>query len=98
MPAVALLAVSFVAPAIFVEAGRPDWTLPAIAIAIGPLLLWLDHRVVTARYRPVGWALIVVPLLLVATMSGTALVATTGLAVGGSCWPPLWRASMTSRR
>jgi hypothetical protein len=76
------LAASFAAPAIVIAAGKPDWTLPAIAVTIGPLLLWLDHRVVIARYRPVGWALVIVPLLLVATMSGTALVATTGLAAG----------------
>jgi hypothetical protein len=76
------LAASFLAPAIVIAAGKADWTLPAIAVTIGPLLLWLDRRVVIARYRPVGWALIVGPLLLVATMSGTALVATTGLAAG----------------
>lgn len=76
------LIASFAAPAIVIAAGEPDWTLPAIAITIGPLLLWLDRRVVIPRYRPVGWALILVPLLLVATMSGTALVATTGLAAG----------------
>jgi len=76
------LAASFLAPAIVIAAGRADWTLPSIAITIGPLLLWLDRRVGIARYRPVGWSLIVAPLLLVATMSGTALVATTGLAAG----------------
>ncbi len=76
------LVASFAAPAIVIAAGKPDWTLPAIAITIGPLLLWLDHRVVIPRYRPAGWALIVVPLLLVATMSGTPLIATTGLGAG----------------
>jgi len=76
------LVASFAAPAIVIAAGKPDWTLPAIAITIGPLLLWLDHRVVLARYRPVGWALVIAPLVLVAAMSGTALVATTGLAAG----------------
>ncbi len=76
------LVASFAAPAIAIAAGKPDWTLPAIAITIGPLLLWLDHRVVIPRYRPVGWALIIVPLLLVATMSGTPLIATTGLGAG----------------
>jgi hypothetical protein len=34
------------------------------------------------RYRPVGWALTVGPFILVATMSGTALVGTTGLVAG----------------
>jgi hypothetical protein len=76
------LVASFAAPAIVIAAGKPNWTLPAIAITIGPLLLWLDQRVVIPRYRPVAWALILVPLLFVATMSGTALVATTGLAAG----------------
>ena len=56
--------------------------LPSIAITIGPLLLWLDHEVHIPRYRLAGWALIVGPLLLVATMSGTALIATTGIAAG----------------
>lgn len=76
------LVASFVVPAIVIAAGYPDWTLPSIAITIGPLLLWLDHRVDIPRLRPVGWALIVGPVLLVATMSGAALAATTGLAAG----------------
>ena len=41
-----------------------------------------DHKVHIPRYRPVGWALIAGPVILVATMSGTALVATTGIAAG----------------
>lgn len=76
------LVASFAAPAVVIAVGKPDWTLPAIAITIGPLLLWLDQKVQIPRYRPVGWALVVVPLLLVATLSGTALVATTGLGAG----------------
>ncbi len=76
------LAASFVAPVVVIVAGHPDWTLPSIAITIGPLLLWLDHRVHIPRYRPVGWALIVGPVLLASTMSGTALTAATGLAAG----------------
>ena len=39
-------------------------------------------RVHIPRYRPAGWALIVGPVLLAATMSGTALTATTGIAAG----------------
>ena len=39
-------------------------------LTIGPLLLWLDHEVHIPRYRPVGWALIIGPVLLAATMSG----------------------------
>ncbi len=75
-------AAAIVLPIIVIEAGHSDWVLPSIAITIGPLLLWLDHRVHIPRYRPVGWALTVGPLILVATLSGTALVATTGLAAG----------------
>jgi hypothetical protein len=76
------LIAAFVLPIIVIAAGHSDWVLPSIAITIGPLLLWLDHVVHIPRYRPVGWALTVGPVILVATMSGTALVATTGLAAG----------------
>ena len=76
------LAASFAAPAAVIAAGHTDWVLPSIAITIGPLLLWLDHRVEIPRYRPAGWVLIVGPLLLAATMSGSALAATTGIAAG----------------
>jgi hypothetical protein len=69
-------------PVIVSAAGHSDWVLPSIAITIGPLLLWLDHRVHIPRYRPVGWALTIGPVILVATLSGTALVATTGIAAG----------------
>src|SRR5271166_4448717 len=75
-------AAAFVLPVIVIAAGHSDWVLPSIAITIGPLLLWLDHRVQIPRYRPVGWALTVGPVILVATMSGTALVATTGITAG----------------
>ena len=60
-------------PATATAAGRSDWVLPSIVITIGPLLLWLDHLVHIPRYRPVGWALIAGPVILVATMSGSAL-------------------------
>jgi hypothetical protein len=76
------LVASFVFPVIVIAAGHSDWVLPSIAITIGPLLLWLDHLVHIPRYRPVGWALTVGPFVLVATMSGSALAATTGLAAG----------------
>ena len=75
-------AAAIVLPVIVSAAGHSDWVLPSIAITIGPLLLWLDHRVHIPRYRPVGWALTVGPVILVATMSGTPLVATTGIAAG----------------
>jgi hypothetical protein len=79
---VAELAAAFALPVLVVSAGHSDWVLPSIAITIGPLLLYLDHRVDIPRYRPVGWALTVGPLLLVATLSGTPLIATTGIAAG----------------
>jgi hypothetical protein len=75
-------AAAIVLPVIVSSAGHSDWVLPSIAITIGPLLLWLDHKVDIPRYRPVGWALTVGPVILVATMSGTPLVATTGIAAG----------------
>ena len=76
-------AAAFVLPVVVIAAGHSDWVLPSIAITIGPLLLWLDRAVHIPRYRPVGWALTVGPVILVATLSGTALVATTGIAAGG---------------
>jgi hypothetical protein len=76
------LVASFAAPALVVATGHSDWVLPSIAITIGPLLLWLDHRVHIPRYRPVAWTLIVGPVILAAVMSGTALAATTGIAAG----------------
>jgi hypothetical protein len=76
------LVASLALPVIVIAAGHADWVLPSIAITIGPLLLRLDHLVHIPRYRPVGWALTIGPLILVATLSGTALAATTGLAAG----------------
>jgi hypothetical protein len=76
------LIASFAAPAAVIAAGRPDWVLPSIAITIGPLLLWLDHRVHVPRYRPAGWALIAGPIVLGTVLSGPALAATTGIAAG----------------
>ncbi len=76
------LVAAFVLPVIVIVAGHSDWVLPSIAVTIGPLLLWLDHLVHIPRYRPVGWALTIGPVVLVATMSGTALAATTGLGAG----------------
>jgi hypothetical protein len=76
------LVAAFVFPAIVIAVGRSDLTLPSIAITIGPLLLWLDHRLDIPRYRPVGWALTVGPIVLALVLSGSALAATTGLAAG----------------
>ncbi len=76
------LVASFALPVIVIAAGHRDWVLPSIAITIGPLLLWLDHVVHIPRYRPVGSVLTIGPFILVATMSGTSLAATTGLVAG----------------
>jgi hypothetical protein len=76
------LAAAFVLPVVVIAIGHSDWVLPSIVITIGPLLLWLDHLVHIPRYRPVGWALIGGPVILVATMSGSALAVTTGIAAG----------------
>lgn len=76
------LVASFAFPVIVIAAGHSDWVLPSIAITIGPLLLWLDHRVDIPRYRPVGWVLTVGPFLLVAVLSGSTLAAVTGLGAG----------------
>ena len=76
------LVASFAFPFIVIVIGHSDWVLPSIAITIGPLLLWLDHLVHIPRYRPVGGALTIGPIVLAATMSGSALAATTGLAAG----------------
>jgi hypothetical protein len=76
------LAAAFVLPVIAIAAGHSDWVLPSIVITIGPLLLWLDHLVHIPRYRVVGWTLTAGPVILVATMSGSALAVTTGIAAG----------------
>jgi hypothetical protein len=76
------LIAAFVLPVIVIVAGHSDWVLPSIAITIGPLLLWLDHLVHIPRYRLVGWVLTIGPAVLVATMSGSSLAATTGIAAG----------------
>ena len=76
------LVAAFALPVLVSAAGHSDWVLPSIAITIGPLLLYLDHRVHIPRYRPVGWLLTVGPVILVAALSGTALIATTGIASG----------------
>ena len=60
-------------PAIVIATGHSDLTLPSIAITIGPLLLWIDHRFGTTRYRLVGWALTVGPIVLALILSGPAL-------------------------
>jgi hypothetical protein len=75
-------AAAFALPAIVIAAGHGDWVLPSIAITIGPLLLYLDHLLEIPRYRAVGWALTLGPIVLVASLSDTPLIATTGIASG----------------
>jgi hypothetical protein len=76
------LLASFALPFAVIAAGHTDWVLPSIAITIGPLLLWLDRRLDVPRYQPVGWMLFVTPVILAAALSGTLLIATTGIAAG----------------
>jgi hypothetical protein len=76
------LIAAFILPVIVIAAGYSEWVLPSIAITIGPLLLWLDHLVHIPRYRAVGWLLTIGPVVLIATMSGSSLAATTGIAAG----------------
>jgi len=79
------LVASFAFPDV-AAAGRSAWVLPSIAITIGPLLLLLllllDHLVHIPRFRPAGRALTIGPCILVATMSGNALAAVTGITAG----------------
>ena len=76
------LVAAFVLPVIVIAVGRSDWVLPSIVITIGPLLLYLDYLVHIPRYRLVGWVMTAGPVILVATMSGSALEVTTGIAAG----------------
>lgn len=84
------LVAAFVFPAVVIAAGRSDLTLPSIAITIGPLLLWIDHVLHSTRYRTVGWALTVGPVVLALALSGSSLAATTGLTAGALL---LWSAA-----
>jgi len=79
---IAELVAAFVLPVIVIAAGHSDWVLPSIVITIGPLLLYLDHLVHIPRYRLIGWLMTAGPVVLVATMSGSVLEITTGIAAG----------------
>jgi hypothetical protein len=76
------LVASFVAPFAVILLGHPDLVVPSIAVTIGPLLLWLDYRLDIPRFRVVGWALTVAPILLALVVSGSALSAVVGLGAG----------------
>ena len=76
------LVASFVAPFAVIALGHPDLVVPSIAVTIGPLLLWLDHRLEIPRFRAIGWALTVAPILVALVVSGSALSAVVGLGAG----------------
>lgn len=76
------IAASFALPAAAIAAGRPDWVLSAVAVTVGPLLVWLDHRLGVPRYGVAGWSLLVGPLALALLLRGDALTAVTGLTAG----------------
>ena len=62
-------------------------------ITIGHLLLWLDHLVRIPRYRPVGWVLMVGPVILVATLwhfRHKSRVTSPPIWVQNLMLPPLW--------
>ncbi len=75
------LVAAFALPVLVSAAGHSDWVLPSIAITIGPLLLSRSRRA-HPPLRPAGWLLKIGPVILVAAMSGTPLIATTGIAYG----------------
>ena len=76
------LVASFVAPFAVIALGHPDLVVPSIAVTIGPLLLWLDYRLDIPRFRLVGWALTVAPVVVALVVSGSALSAVVGLGAG----------------
>jgi hypothetical protein len=76
------LVASFAAPFAVIVLGHPDLVVPSIAVTIGPLLIWLDYRLDIPRFRWVGWALTVAPVLLVLVLAGSALSAVVGLGAG----------------
>ena len=77
---VAQLVVSCALPFVVSALGRPDLTVTSIAITIGLLLLWLRLRLASAGHLTAGVLLIVVPGGLALALSGSALIASTGLA------------------
>jgi hypothetical protein len=85
----AQLAASCALPFLVAAAGRPDLTVPAIAITIGILLLWLRATLATPGHLLAGILLIVVPGSLAFALTGSTLTAAAGLAtaailVGGA--------------
>jgi hypothetical protein len=74
------LAASCALPFLVAALGRADLTVPAIAVTIGILLLWLWARLATPGHLAAGVLLIVVPGGLAFALTGTALTAAAGLA------------------
>jgi hypothetical protein len=77
---VAQLAASCALPFLVTALGRPDLTVPAIAITIGILLLWLRVTLTTPGHLAAGILLITVPAALALTLTGNTLTAAAGLA------------------
>jgi hypothetical protein len=61
-------------------ADRADLTVPAIAVTIGILLLWLRARLTTPGHLTAGILLIAVPGALALALTGNTLTAAAGLA------------------
>jgi hypothetical protein len=77
---VAQLAVSCALPFLVGALGRPDLTVPTIAVTIGILLLWLRARVRSVGHLIAGILLIAVPAALALALAGSVLTACAGLA------------------
>ena len=67
---------SVVLPVIVIATGHRDWVLPSIAIHDRADDALVQPPRAHSRYRAVGWALTVGPILLVATLSGSTRAAT----------------------
>jgi hypothetical protein len=77
---IAQLVASCGLPFVVSALGRPDLTVTSIAVTIGMLLLWLRRRVGSAGHLAAGVLLIVVPGGLALVLSGSMLIASSGLA------------------
>jgi len=73
------LAASCALPFVVTAFGRPDLTVPAIAVTIGILLLWLRAVLATPGHLAAGMLLIAIPVALALTLTGTTLTSTSGL-------------------
>src|SRR6266567_2458945 len=73
------LAASCALPVIVSAAGRADLTVPAIAVTIGLLLLWLRARLTTPGHLTAGILLIAVPGALALALTGNRALASGAL-------------------